>query len=325
MTTLPDALPGLDDLDDLTLHEPVTKESDMNEARASERADLVELRIGSYGAAYDGPDVCRAYTYKHQPGNPVAYRLGAVTVGCRTVAGGDHIDYGLSLLKLLEDAGFGVFDLRAELSRASATAQEPADTKAVMEEFSRLLIAYYEAVVEDAQSDFVGGDDLPRAYFALESFVQHLASRASPSQPAERGEVIERLQGLSAAGAEPGTVQVRYGDLSFLRNMAQRAPLTGVDTNQYSEVMCRIMAVQERYLIATVGLPSPQQEPAPSVAEPAKCVCGDGKNPVCRKNFAAGTHGWIDACINSMSDGTMCGHPRACHAEPKPANKEDGK
>lgn len=70
---------------------------------------LGEKNLGCYGALYDGPSVRRAYTYKHQPGNQAAATLGNAWLN--TQRGGDSIDAGLSLLKQLERAGYGVFAL----------------------------------------------------------------------------------------------------------------------------------------------------------------------------------------------------------------------
>jgi hypothetical protein len=47
------------------------------------------------------------------------------------------------------------------------------------------------------------------------------------------------------------TISVRFDDLSFLRNMAQRANLSGVDKAQYNEVMDRVMTAQEQHLSRT--------------------------------------------------------------------------
>lgn len=77
------------------------------------------IKLGSYGQAFDLPGDRRAYTYKHQPGNQAAWRIG--DAASRVEAGGDLIDRGLSLLKALEAGGFGVF----ELDEAAAT-QAPA-------------------------------------------------------------------------------------------------------------------------------------------------------------------------------------------------------
>jgi len=65
--------------------------------------------LGMYGSAYDPPGPHRAYTYEHQPANGPAYRLGkAASIKPQ---GGDHIDYGLYLLKALQENGFGVFEI----------------------------------------------------------------------------------------------------------------------------------------------------------------------------------------------------------------------
>lgn len=72
-------------------------------------AVVMTRKIGNYGKAYDLPEAKRAYTYKDQPGNMEATKLGrAVSLA---LPGGDSIDHGLSLLKALSDEGFGVFEL----------------------------------------------------------------------------------------------------------------------------------------------------------------------------------------------------------------------
>jgi len=69
----------------------------------------IKLKLGMYGSAYDAPNEIRAYTYKEQPDNLVASRLGSVSK--EEIKGGDNIDFGLSLLKNLEKYGFGVFQI----------------------------------------------------------------------------------------------------------------------------------------------------------------------------------------------------------------------
>lgn len=70
-------------------------------------------KLGMHGAAYDAPDTCRAYTYAALPGNSGAWRLGAATREAYQAGGGDYIDYGLGLLKSLQERGFGVFEIAA--------------------------------------------------------------------------------------------------------------------------------------------------------------------------------------------------------------------
>lgn len=69
------------------------------------------LQIGNYGAAYDSPGTKRAYTYDHQPGNIDASKLGRATDIAAVASAGDSIDRGLSLLKALQENGFGVFQV----------------------------------------------------------------------------------------------------------------------------------------------------------------------------------------------------------------------
>lgn len=55
------------------------------------------------------PPPAKVLTYKNQPGNVGAWRLGEA---CRHAKpGGDPIDHGLSLLKELQDRGYGVISL----------------------------------------------------------------------------------------------------------------------------------------------------------------------------------------------------------------------
>lgn len=67
--------------------------------------------IGIYGKAYDGLDKCRAYTYRHQPNNADASRIGAAAREAACEISGDNIDVGLKLLKRLEGFGFGIFEV----------------------------------------------------------------------------------------------------------------------------------------------------------------------------------------------------------------------
>ena len=76
--------------------------------------DMVHVcKLGMHGAAYDAPDTCRAYTYAAQPGNDIAYRLGACLRAAHCDGGGDFIDFGLALLRRLQDRGFGGFQIDA--------------------------------------------------------------------------------------------------------------------------------------------------------------------------------------------------------------------
>lgn len=94
------------------------------------------IKLGSYGQAFDLAGDRRAYTYKHQPGNQAAWRIGDAS--SRVEAGGDLIDRGLSLLKVLEAGGFGVFELDE-----AATVEAPA----VGDEMLEPLV--YAAIMHD--------------------------------------------------------------------------------------------------------------------------------------------------------------------------------
>ncbi len=50
------------------------------------------------------------YTYEQQPDNVEAWRLGRAARASQP--GGDPIDHGLSLLKFLQDEGYGVIKLQ---------------------------------------------------------------------------------------------------------------------------------------------------------------------------------------------------------------------
>lgn len=67
--------------------------------------------LGSFGRAYDKPEVTRAYTCDDQPGNGAAMRLGSAVRECNLKKWGDEIDIGLNLLRTLKEQGFGVFEL----------------------------------------------------------------------------------------------------------------------------------------------------------------------------------------------------------------------
>ncbi|MED5608523.1 hypothetical protein VV867_12580 [Pseudomonas sp. JH-2] len=76
------------------------------------QAPEIQVRkLGIYGKAYDLPETKRAYTYAEQPDNLGASRLGRALSETVQVTFGDHIDGGLALLRALEGAGFGVFEL----------------------------------------------------------------------------------------------------------------------------------------------------------------------------------------------------------------------
>lgn len=72
-------------------------------------APVPTFKLGIHGKAFDTPQTRRAYTYREQPDNIGASKLGRAVL--RAASGGDNIDYGLSLLKHLQAEGFGVFEL----------------------------------------------------------------------------------------------------------------------------------------------------------------------------------------------------------------------
>lgn len=67
-------------------------------------------KMGNYGRAYDMPEDRRAYSYKDQPDNRGAYRVGLAANNLKQPCG-DLIDKGLALLKELEAQGYGIFEL----------------------------------------------------------------------------------------------------------------------------------------------------------------------------------------------------------------------
>lgn len=93
--------------------------SDKSEQHAAQSCE-----IGIYGKHWDGPSVTRAYTYQHQPHNVEASRIGGAVYKARSATVGDHIDLGLVLLRELQEAGFGVFELCANLKRPPAPGEE---------------------------------------------------------------------------------------------------------------------------------------------------------------------------------------------------------
>lgn len=88
---------------------PVTISELIDMAETKPVAVVQSCKIGIYGRAYDLPGTKRAYTYKDQPDNVGAMKLGRAASAAK--AGGDSIDHGLSLLKSLSDEGFGVFEV----------------------------------------------------------------------------------------------------------------------------------------------------------------------------------------------------------------------
>lgn len=85
------------------------KPGDKLYAAQGAKINLGKKEVGCYASLYDGPSVRRAYTYKHQPGNDAAHRIGVAAQA--TGIGGDAIDKGLSLLCELERFGLGVFEI----------------------------------------------------------------------------------------------------------------------------------------------------------------------------------------------------------------------
>lgn len=76
------------------------------------------IKLGIYGKAFDSTQTCRAYTYREQPDNMGAGKIGRAAAS--TSLGGDNIDRGLSLLQQLQAQGFGVFELGEQQEGSAA-------------------------------------------------------------------------------------------------------------------------------------------------------------------------------------------------------------
>lgn len=100
-------------------------------------------KLGIMGAAFDPPSVRRAYTYSDQPNNTTAWKLGRAAYKERS--GGDLIDYGLQMLRYLQDEGFGVFEID-EAAPAPQPAQQQTDVAHLRAAIRRLCNIY---VVDD--------------------------------------------------------------------------------------------------------------------------------------------------------------------------------
>ena len=85
----------------------------------AEKQAPVPCIVGIKGSAFDLPTTKRAYTYANQPNNGVAHRLGMASYSANCERAGDGIDMGLILLKYLQAAGYGVFDLGAEYAASN--------------------------------------------------------------------------------------------------------------------------------------------------------------------------------------------------------------
>jgi hypothetical protein len=97
-------------------------------AEQSAPVQPVACFIGAKGSAFDAPETKRAYTYKEQPGNTVASKLGSACDAASKQSAGDSIDRGLGLLRELQKKGFGVFAIGAEYIAAQpAPVLDPVD------------------------------------------------------------------------------------------------------------------------------------------------------------------------------------------------------
>lgn len=83
-------------------------------APAQQAQEPVTIELGNRGSAFDMTGTKRAYTYKHQPSNSVASKLGKATYEATKKFNPDNVDTGLILLRELYEQGFGVFNIGAE-------------------------------------------------------------------------------------------------------------------------------------------------------------------------------------------------------------------
>lgn len=99
------------------------------DARAALDAVIADARrevslkvvLGMRGEAFDGPNDARAYTYRHQPGNVMASRIGEATaIAAQQDRCGDYIDRGLVMLRELQTRGLGVFTFHADMTALAA-------------------------------------------------------------------------------------------------------------------------------------------------------------------------------------------------------------
>lgn len=79
----------------------------------------ITRRLGIEGKAYDLPGTRRAYTYRDQPDNVAAWRIGQALIAAKKDPAGDLIDSGMALLKRLQEMGFGVFETDEAAARAA--------------------------------------------------------------------------------------------------------------------------------------------------------------------------------------------------------------
>ena len=95
------------------------------EQQAHPPGKQAKVILGTWGRAFDAPTTRRAYTYKEQPLNVEAWRLGEAMQAAAQLPAGDNIDAGLGLLKELQAAGFGVFEIGAEYTEQHPNAKLP--------------------------------------------------------------------------------------------------------------------------------------------------------------------------------------------------------
>jgi hypothetical protein len=153
------------------------------------------IKLGSYGQAFDLPGDRRAYTYKHQPGNQAAWRIGDAS--SRVEAGGDLIDRGLSLLKVLEAGGFGVFELD---ETAAIPAPEGEPTAAAVEVAAKAVYRLFIGADDHPWSE--GGNSLKQCD------ARRYARAALAAQPAQEAQEAQAQQAVAAFDRQIHTLAI---------------------------------------------------------------------------------------------------------------------
>ena len=172
---------------------PIDTDQFDEEATEYVRADLaavqpaqvrlsIERKIGMYGAAYDGPQDARAYTYEHTPSNQHAWCIGEAASNTAKDRAGDYIDVGLSLLRHLSEQGFGVFSL----NKNDALEPQPDQT---------VEIDLRAAMMDEIKKAASESPWVPKEYYmneVISDCCAFLREDRTP-QPDPRDEVIARL------------------------------------------------------------------------------------------------------------------------------------
>ena len=180
------------------------------------------LQIGARGCAYDPKDARRAFTYEHQPGNVVASQIGAATSKAANASAGDSIDLGLCLLKALEDAGFGVFQIGPPADTPAPSARD-ADGDVVAERHGLYGIRWIKQLrdMEPGTQWFIEGRSAPIATVLSSASVQwHMAESEIPhgtkyyTRPPASVPVAE-LVALAEKWSEKVRTELGYGPSGY--------------------------------------------------------------------------------------------------------------